>query len=80
MRVEIYTRTECCLCVEAKAVLARVRVELPFELHEIDVDSNAELRARFGAEVPVVFVGGRKAFKYRVDEAALRRKLQAARP
>ena len=79
MRVELYTREGCCLCVSAKEVIERVRAELPFELDEIDVDGDAQLAARFGHEVPVVFVGGRKAFKYHVDEQVLRRKIQTAR-
>ena len=78
-KVELYTRKDCCLCDDAKAVLARVRAELPFEFFEIDVDGDERLRAEFGLEVPVVFVAGKKAFKYRVDETQLRRKLSAAR-
>lgn len=74
-RVEIYTKRDCCLCDEAKAVLTRVRAELPFELSEIDIEADPALWERFRTEIPVVFVGGRKAFKFRVDERELRRRL-----
>jgi glutaredoxin len=74
-RVELYTKRDCCLCDEAKQVLARVRAELPFELAEIDIEGDPALLERFRTEIPVVFIGGRKAFKYRVDERALRRRL-----
>ena len=74
-RVEIYTKRDCCLCDEAKQVLERVRSELPFELAEIDIEGDAQLMERFGTEIPVIFVGGRKAFKYRVDERELRKRL-----
>jgi glutaredoxin len=74
-RVEIYTKRDCCLCDEAKAVLARVQSELPFDLAEIDIESDPALMERFRTEIPVIFVGGRKAFKYRVDEQELRRRL-----
>ena len=74
-RVEIYTKRDCCLCDEAKAVLARVRTDLPFELSEIDIEGDPALMERFRTEIPVIFVGGRKAFKYRVDEQELRRRL-----
>jgi glutaredoxin len=73
--VEIYSKRDCCLCDQAKAVLDRVRAEVPFELVEVDIEGNPELMARFRTEIPVVFVGGRKAFKYRVDETELRRRL-----
>ena len=42
---------------------------------EVDVDSDNELRRKFNDEVPVVFIDGRKAFKYRMDEREFLRKL-----
>ena len=75
LRVEIYSKRDCCLCDQAKAVLDRVRAEVPFELVEVDIEGNPELMERFRTEIPVVFVGGRKAFKYRIDETELRRRL-----
>ena len=49
------------------------------ELAVRDVDADAELLARFGDEVPVLLIDGRKAFKYRVSAADLARRLQAER-
>ena len=65
--IVIYTRRECGLCHEAEHVITPVakRRGLPVEL--VDVDRDAELVKLYGEEVPVVFVNGRKAFKYRVD-------------
>ena len=74
--VDLYTRTGCHLCEVVKETLERVRVTQPFELRIVDIDGSEELRARFGLEVPVVFVDGRKAFKYRVTEDELRRRLE----
>ena len=42
---------------------------------EIDVDSGEDLRRQFTDEVPVVFINGRKAFKYRMNEQDFLRKL-----
>ncbi|MSP60151.1 MAG: glutaredoxin family protein [Myxococcales bacterium] len=75
MRVEIFSRRECHLCDEAKAVVLRVRADTPFELAVIDVDEDPALAERHGLEVPVVVVDGRKHAKYRVDEQAFRRRL-----
>jgi len=46
-----------------------------FTWQEVDVDSDTELRRQFNDEVPVVFIDGRKAFKYRMDEREFLRKL-----
>ena len=48
-----------------------------FTWREIDVDSDAEIRRLYNDEVPVVFINGRKAFKYRMDEQEFLRKLSA---
>ncbi len=73
--VEIYSKADCCLCDEARAVLDKVRADIPFDLQEVDIESDAELLRRYEEQIPVVFIGGFKAFKFRVDEAELRRKL-----
>ncbi len=75
MRVELYGKPDCCLCDDAKVVLDRLRAETPFDLAVIDISEREDLRAKFGDEIPVVFVEGRKAFKFRIDETELRRKL-----
>jgi glutaredoxin len=77
--VTLYTRVRCHLCDVAKGVLEEVRRERPFELTIVDVDTDPELADRYGGEVPVVLVDGRKAFKYRVDPAALRALLSRER-
>ena len=76
--VTLYTRVGCHLCDVAKAVLEDVRRDRPFELTTIDVDSASELVERYGGEVPVVLIDGRKAFKFRVDAAELRARLDGA--
>jgi hypothetical protein len=74
-RVSLFTRVGCHLCDDAHAALERVRARAPFVLEVIDVDSDPALCARYGLEVPVVLVDGKKWAKYRVDEAALERRL-----
>lgn len=70
----LYTRKDCCLCDDMKACLARVLGPQAL-LELVDVDETPELASRFGSEVPVLFIDGRKAFKYRVSEDALRQRL-----
>lgn len=69
--IVIYSRRECHLCEVAKAVVAPVARARGVEVETVDVDSSRELADLYGNEVPVVFVNGRKAFKYRVDAKKL---------
>jgi hypothetical protein len=62
-----------------KEVIQRVAAGIPLVLNEIDVDSAPELRERFGGEVPVLFIAGRKAFKYTVTQRDLRKRLLSDR-
>ncbi len=74
-RAVLYHARECSLCERARALLLRVRDELPFELEEVDITGVPELETRYREWLPVVEVDGERAFVYYVDEAALRRKL-----
>lgn len=74
--ITLYTRKDCCLCEEMKEVLRKVAREFPLEVREIDVDSAPKLQEKYGSEVPVLFINGRKAFKYRATERELKNKLK----
>ncbi len=73
----LYSRPHCHLCDEMKAAIARVAREIPLTLEDIDISSDAALEARYGLEIPVLLVDGRKAAKYRVSDEELRRILKA---
>ncbi len=76
-QVILYSRKGCHLCEVVKESLQKLRRQASFALQEFDVDSDEDLRRRFTDEVPVVFINGRKAFKYRMDEREFLKKLQA---
>jgi glutaredoxin len=78
-KLTLYSRQDCCLCDEMKAIILEVVLTIPVDLEVIDVDCSAELREKFGNDVPVLFVDGRKAYKYRVTESALARRLRKNR-
>ena len=75
--VVVYSRKGCHLCEVVKESLAKLSRRGGFTWHEIDVDTDAELRHRFNDEVPVVFIDGRKAFKYHMNEQEFLRKLDS---
>jgi glutaredoxin len=76
--VTIYSRPGCHLCEEAKAQIAPLLKEFRASLTEINIDEDPQLRAIYDYDVPVVFLGARKAAKHRVDLAQFRRQLQDA--
>lgn len=78
VEVRVYSAAGCHLCDVAKELLERERERHGFELVEVDITGDPELEAAYREQIPVVFVAGRKAFKYTVDPAELRRRLNAA--
>jgi hypothetical protein len=60
-RVEItlFSRPGCHLCDEARAMILASREELPpFELREVDIDSDDRLLLEYLERIPVVEVDG----------------------
>ncbi len=76
IKVEIYSKSDCHLCDEAKAILVKVQKTFPFDLVEIDITRDDKIFKKFKEQIPVVFVNGKKAFKFRVDEDTLRKKIK----
>lgn len=75
--VTLYTRAGCCLCQQAKEVLAAARARAAFDLEEVDIDRHPQWLRLYHEEVPVIAIDGRKAFKYRVDMNEFLKRLAA---
>jgi len=70
--VTVYSRPGCGLCEEMKAELE----SLGAAVEEVDVDSNRELKRRYGWDIPVAMLDGEIIAKHRLDahaRAAVRR-------
>lgn len=65
--VVVYSRNGCHLCEVVKQTLTQLQREADFRWREVDIDTDADLRQKYNDEVPVVFIDGRKAFKYHMD-------------
>ena len=74
-RVTLYGKPGCHLCDEARAVVAAVRRERPFELREVDVTLDPSLHRRYGERIPVLELDDEEAFEYVVEPEELRRRL-----
>ena len=75
--VTLYTRAGCCLCDDAKRVLAQARRRADFDYEECDIDGDPELVRLYNDEVPVIAINRVKAFKYHLDMNEFLKKLAA---
>lgn len=73
--VIIYSKKDCCLCDRAKQVLLKVKENTNFTLQEKDIITDKELLKKYQTEIPVIFVNGKKKFKFFIEEKRLRRLL-----
>ncbi len=76
LRLQLYSRPGCHLCEDVRALCDRLAAEFPLALSEVNIETDPGLCARYDREVPVLFIDGRKAVKYRTTEATLRRLLR----
>ena len=78
MRLTIYSRPGCHLCDEMKAVIRRViQSRSDIAIDEIDISTDSGLIERYGLEIPVLLLDGKKIAKYRTTEEALARILES---
>lgn len=73
----VYSKPNCCLCDKVKEQLKKLQQLHDFSWREINIlDHEADFK-RFQYEIPVVFVDGRKVFKYHLDEKRFVRLLES---
>ena len=75
-RLKLYSKPGCHLCDEMKLVIERVRTRVPLTLDVVDISTDQQLMDRYGLEIPVLMVEGKKAAKYRVTEKELEERLR----
>ena len=74
--VVLYARPDCHLCDEARAGLEAMLADgLPFELEEVNIESDEELHARFLERIPVVELDGEIVSELWLDVDGLRARL-----
>ena len=73
----LFTRQGCHLCEDAELLLQKEQQRYHYQLEIVDVDSQKELVARFGEQVPVVTVNGEIRFRGTINPVLLARLLRA---
>jgi len=77
--VVVYTKPGCCLCDEVKDLLVMLQTNHAFNLREMNILEDPEAYQKFKEEIPVVFINGKKAFKYYLDEKQFLKRLESIR-
>ncbi len=72
----LYSKPGCCLCDEVKAQLKRLERSHSFEWRELNILEEPDALERFKDEIPVVFIDGKRAFKYHLNEDEFLRRLR----
>jgi len=71
----VYSRPNCGLCEEFKLQLAELLGDRAASVQVVDVDSDPELKRRYGDRIPVLAVDGDYVCGVRVDVERVRRYL-----
>ena len=75
----LYTGPGCSLCEVVKAELENLGAHRRFDLREVDVTTDRELKKRYGLSIPVLELDGELLLSGKIDPSELRRALQTAR-
>jgi hypothetical protein len=73
----LYVRAECALCEDARHILETLQKDFVFDLLEVDVDSDPELKRQYGELVPVGVLRGEEVFRLRAEVKPLRKGLKS---
>jgi hypothetical protein len=77
-KLTLYSKAGCHLCDEMKHVIETVSTRVPISLEVIEITTDPELEDRYGLEIPVLLIDGKKAAKYRITQEDLERRLRTA--
>jgi hypothetical protein len=81
IRLTLLSRPGCDLCDEMRREVDALLADRPHEWNVVDVDSDADLAARYGDSIPVLFVNGHLFAKIRLPRLSSKfRLLRVASP
>lgn len=81
IRLTLLSRPGCHLCDEMRREVDALLADRPHEWNVVDVDSDADLAARYGDSIPVLFVNGHLFAKIRLPRLSSKfRLLRVASP
>ncbi|MCH8291352.1 glutaredoxin family protein [Candidatus Poribacteria bacterium] len=75
IKLQLYTKSNCSLCDEAKDVLRQVEEKFSIQVEEIDITTNLGLFTKYKYSIPVLEMDKKQLFIHRIDRKRLQRKL-----
>jgi hypothetical protein len=72
VQVVLYTKPGCHLCEVMKDEMIKAGCAELYELEEINIESDADLLARYRFDIPVLLINGTEAFRHRLTAEAFR--------
>jgi len=77
--VVVYSKPGCCLCDDVKEKLEVLQRSRAFSLRVVNILDDPQAYRSFQEEIPVVFINGKLAFKYYLNEEQFLQKLEAVK-
>jgi len=77
IEVVLYSKPGCCLCADVKDKLEALQAARAFHLRVVNILDDPGANEKFKEEIPVVFVNGKKAFKFHLDGEKFLKKLRS---
>jgi glutaredoxin len=74
--IEVYAKKGCGLCKKVKKTIDKVQNDIPFNFKEIEISKSPDLLRRYNEHVPTIFINGKKAFKFKLDETEFRKRVR----
>lgn len=71
----LYTKPGCHLCDEMKREIQRAGCAELYDLAEVNIETDSDLLARYGYEIPVLLIDGVEAFRHRLRAADFKARL-----
>ena len=79
INIRIYTKSDCPLCDEMSEIVNRASGKDQWQIEYVDIETDEDLKQKYGQEIPVMFINGRKAFKARMTESQFSKKIEKAK-
>jgi glutaredoxin len=78
-QVTLYSKPGCHLCEEMKSEIARADCAEAFDLNEVNIETDAELFARYRFDIPVLLIDGVEIFRHQLSAVAFRERISRAK-
>lgn len=75
MKVVLYSKDECCLCDNAKAILQDLQKEFSFQVEEVDIYKDDTLLEKYQIMIPVVEIDGEEVQCGIIQKDMIRKRL-----